>query len=510
MHILNVSKLHCVIQVIMKWAISILFLLFISMQLKAQEIITLDMSSNTIKRSTVIRSDSFDLTFSKDSLISDYLHKKPNRRWEIKNERYSKVLRAPLKIGDYLVFELTNIGKDKKVDSVYVSYDFLDRNVQEYSSTFKNVFNNKLNAFESTSTTDETKNDNKPSNPDEVAQTGSNSAAAFAGSNNEIDNADILQSYKNIIKVYSHKSQVTELGIVSSINDSLNLISDLDDFYTLIGEQQSDSADIENIIVALISSENSEHQNFNIFEYLNNEYDLDLSVGELRIIDEKLVNQKQAKLKTKTNESSGNLGSHSAKNSISYTPLQIQNNDITYFYLEGFKNGKKVYERPFMFHNKGGFKADFSAGFIGTNLIDKNYFLKPMKDTSYVRSNGIVTDSIDTISDVNEINLADEGGFNIGISVMAHFYLRIGRRLNFAISPGFSLDTDSRINYLIGGSVIMGLEQRFIINAGLNFGKIKELSEVYEEGEIIPASITELPERDKWSRGFFIGLSYNL
>jgi len=486
----------------MQCVASILFLFLISFQLKAQEIITLDMSSNTIKRSTVIKSDSFDLTFSKDSIISDYLNKMPNRRWEIQNERYSKVLSTPLKIGDYLVFELTNIGKDEKVDSVYVSYDFLDRNVQEYSSTFKNVFNNKLNAFESTTTADVT------TTAEGDDKSGLRGPASEETINKET--SEVLSLYKNILKIYSHKSQVEEIVIAKKLNDSFNLISDIDDFYALTNEQQTDSSNIDNILLALIGYVDYGHPNSEVLEFLNNEYDQELGADELKIIDIKLTSQRDSKLKTQLKDKAGNLGSHSAKNSISYTPLQIQNNDITYFYLEGFKNGKKVYERPFMFHNRGGFKADFSAGFIGTNLIDKNYFLKPMKDTSNVISNGIVTDSIDTIININQINLADDGGFNIGISIMAHFYRRMGKRLNFAISPGFSLDTDSRINYLIGGSFILGLEQRFIINAGLNFGKIKELSEVYEEGEIIPTTITELPQRDKWSRGIFIGLSYNL
>jgi hypothetical protein len=195
---------------------------------------------------------------------------------------------------------------------------------------------------------------------------------------------------------------------------------------------------------------------------------------------------------------------------VLYAPLQILNQDITYFYVQGFKEGKKVYERPYVFLNRGGFKVDFSAGFIGTTLKDDQFFLKPTKDTSYFEMDGIVTDSITSIEDKNIIRSLDNGKFQIGISIMGHFYSRIGKRVNLAISPGFYLNTDSNINYLIGGSALLGLEQRFILNVGCAFGKVKTLNPVYDVNQHISTSVTTLPEIERWKSGFFVGISYNL
>ena len=162
------------------------------------------------------------------------------------------------------------------------------------------------------------------------------------------------------------------------------------------------------------------------------------------------------------------------------------------------KKGRQVYNRVYEFHNKCGFKADFSVGFVASRLRDYNYVLKPTIDSTTMEIDG------------NEILKLDQGNFYIGIAIHGHFYTRIARRFNVAISPGFAVNTDSRVNYLLGLSAILGKDQRFILNIGMAFGKVLRLSNVYEVGQKLDLGITELPTIEQWNKGLYFGVSYNI
>jgi len=71
------------------------------------------------------------------------------------------------------------------------------------------------------------------------------------------------------------------------------------------------------------------------------------------------------------------------------------------------------------------------------------------------------------------------------------------------------LNSNTQLNYLLGTSFILGLEQRLVINTGCSFGQVKRLSDTFNEGDVISEQITTLPTKDQWSSGWYFGVSYN-
>ena len=115
----------------------------------SQDVLTIDMETNTIRRLEVTNGEKIRDPNEREKLMKQYLEKESNDYWTLVKQDYKKPLRKQLRVGDYLIFEMTNIDKrnNAKVDSVFVSYNFLDRNVQQYKSTFGNILNSNLEQF---------------------------------------------------------------------------------------------------------------------------------------------------------------------------------------------------------------------------------------------------------------------------------------------------------------------------------------------------------------------------
>lgn len=197
---------------------------------------------------------------------------------------------------------------------------------------------------------------------------------------------------------------------------------------------------------------------------------------------------------------------------IKIIPFQVANSDLSIINLQFTRKGQVYAEREILLKNKYGFKLDFSTGFVGTTLRDDNYRL-------YSRSG----DSSAIIND-------PKGKFTVGFGFMAHAYFRTGNRFNVALTSGFALNgSNQTINYILGAAIPLGLEQRFIISAGVLFGKVKRLSSGYKESNNVdslastsPSAYltnnnwyrniqnTGVPLTEKWSNGFYFGITYNL
>ena len=71
----------------------------------------------------------------------------------------------------------------------------------------------------------------------------------------------------------------------------------------------------------------------------------------------------------------------------------------------------------------------------------------------------------------------------------------------------------SDLNLLTGVALLLGKEQRFIVNAGVAFSKVKELT-LYETDKLYNQSIlnttTDLKLSEKTSTSLFLGITYNL
>lgn len=205
---------------------------------------------------------------------------------------------------------------------------------------------------------------------------------------------------------------------------------------------------------------------------------------------------------------------------LSTSPLQIKDMDLLTYNIDFFKEGKKIETRDYSFLIKGGFKIDFSTGFAYSSLKDESYQIisaGTRKDTTFYIDNYFkTTDSITGLTTINlkSINLLNKD-VNIGFSALMHFYTRTGSLMNYGGTFGFMLNTRAEFNYLLGGSLILGQKQRFIINGGAAFGQVNRLnpkysmSKTYAESEFGQVSDSQLTIK-KWEVGYFLGISYNL
>ena len=185
-----------------------------------------------------------------------------------------------------------------------------------------------------------------------------------------------------------------------------------------------------------------------------------------------------------------------------FSPVKIENYDFTEFNItitDKTDNSKPTEtEFNFPFKNKGGFKLDFSTGILATGLYSPTYKFY----------------SNDTSVQIKE-EASPKSKFNTGIALMAHAYSRTGSYVNIGVGSGFSYNLNSQnLNYLLGGSLLWGEEQRFITTLGLNIGKVKELSNYYEINKDYDATEftvnAAVPTVDVLKASWFISITYNL
>ena len=131
--------------------IPIIFLLcLIPFFCSSQDVLSIDIATNTVKR-TKIKTDTNKI--SSHDLMYNYLHE-INGNFRIESEKYNDVFNEELRVGEYLVFEIINVPANSISDSVAISYQFVNRNM-EHASTFANFINSRLPNLQSISTPDD-------------------------------------------------------------------------------------------------------------------------------------------------------------------------------------------------------------------------------------------------------------------------------------------------------------------------------------------------------------------
>jgi len=461
--------------------ILLILLICISEDSFSQTVLTLDYKSNTIKRTNL---SSVDDSISIDTLLKNYIKKQPNSTFKLEKDIYKNALSKQIQIGDYLIFEITNFYDNENVDSIFISYNFFDRNVQEYGSVFQNILNRGLNQFE---TSEGGQDQNKDSKDDPSRK---------PASLKEAEIQDLYNSQYALLSIYAKADSVPFDEVIDTINNQFGLINNFEKYSP---SQERDTFN-QFVVSALCSVYQYDFPEQELVDELNEKFEQSFTKEELKLY----VSESLKKEAEKRNDSDNNkVFLNANKKDLIFVPLQIPNKDITYIYLEGFKGNKRVYERPFILHNRGGFKVDFSAGFMTSFLRNNSYVLK---DTILSEED---SDGVQEEITNKKIIRSDEGDFFVGIGVLAHFYKRWGKRLNGSLSTGFMLNTDSQVNYLFGISSILGLEQRLVLSGGLSVGRVTDLSSLFEEGDLISSDISVLPERNVWRTGLFIGVSYN-
>ena len=201
-----------------------------------------------------------------------------------------------------------------------------------------------------------------------------------------------------------------------------------------------------------------------------------------------------------------------------FSTQQVKNSDGTKFTIKQFDGAKQeggdiIKE----FNNKGGFKLDFSSGLYSTTLKDYRYTTRStsVNDTTFFVDDYFnTTDSILGISsrDENQIIREDEGSFSIGVAVYSHFYWRTSRKVNVSLTLGFGVNNDALTNYMLGGSLLLGKEQRLAVSGGAAFGQVERLASGLEIGQNFQVPNNQpdaIPTRKEWNVSWFVGITYN-
>lgn len=182
---------------------------------------------------------------------------------------------------------------------------------------------------------------------------------------------------------------------------------------------------------------------------------------------------------------------------IYFPPIKLENYDFTQFSF--ILNDKdKISKLNIPFSNYKGFKLDFSTGFVFNGLQTQNYKLLALD-----------TDNVVIREEENGLS------FNTGIALLAHAYQRSRNVANYAITTGLSFNLNNQnLNYILGGSILLGDDQRFIFSAGVTAGKVKELVRYYNVDEAISNTIllpsAEVPVVEKLKASWFFSITYNL
>lgn len=148
---------------------------------------------------------------------------------------------------------------------------------------------------------------------------------------------------------------------------------------------------------------------------------------------------------------------------------------------------------------KGGVKIDVSTGVFWNIGLD---------DNSY-RFESVTAESSRVIKEDNE-NL-----FIPSFGVLFNIYRRSNKNVKLGGNLGISTNTE-KLNYYLGGSVLIGKSERLNINLGFAGAQVKTVSDLYNTEEVIPVPIKDLPNEvplrnpSPFKIGFYFGVSFNL
>lgn len=188
-----------------------------------------------------------------------------------------------------------------------------------------------------------------------------------------------------------------------------------------------------------------------------------------------------------------------SKDQITYVvKIDVIDDSATKKYGSGFRNN---ISHTFNIEVLNGFKIDFSAGLFITNLIDHKF-------VSLADSINGGTDSVKTGFKLVRNN---EGLYKFGLASMGHVYWRWWKNINIGFNMGVGILQDQSVTYMVGGSLMFGRQQRFILNGGYTFGYVSRKADFVEENKFyiqIPGSPNVTNKRV--SDGWYAGISYNL
>ncbi|MEP1095338.1 MAG: hypothetical protein ABJG78_09530 [Cyclobacteriaceae bacterium] len=152
----------------------------------------------------------------------------------------------------------------------------------------------------------------------------------------------------------------------------------------------------------------------------------------------------------------------------------------------------------------GGFKIDGSSGLFYSSLTD-HVFSTVTDSVSMIAPDGTVS-----YRSGNRIVRQNSSTGDPGIAGLVHFYSRLGKSLNLAFSmgAGFTFESTPKPRYLLGGSLLIGRNERISLSGGAAFGQVTRLKKEFETPDLYKDVTTITTE--KWNKGYFFSLTYNI
>ncbi|WP_343687390.1 hypothetical protein [Chryseobacterium gleum] len=176
---------------------------------------------------------------------------------------------------------------------------------------------------------------------------------------------------------------------------------------------------------------------------------------------------------------------------------QINSNESILIPKLKYPDGKVAHEfKPLTIKVRGGFKVNFSTGYLLSFIGNDDYLTKY---NSLGNNVGVYK------NDKNKITHA--------IGVLAHVLwdLNIGNSMG-GFSSGISIDTDAKLNFYMGPSIAFLEKNRLILTGGLSFVNVKTLNRnnLDKDDNFINASNKDISYSGIYKPAIFFGVTYNL
>jgi hypothetical protein len=113
----------------------------------------------------------------------------------------------------------------------------------------------------------------------------------------------------------------------------------------------------------------------------------------------------------------------------------------------------------------------------------------------------------------SSITAVEGNNFTPNIAAYLNFYPYSGRNATIGgtFGVGVPISSDSKnFNFLMGASTIFGSNNRLVLNFGATLGQVNALDQGYEVGDKLQDALVDVPTRNAYQWGGFIGISFSL
>lgn len=121
--------------------------------------------------------------------------------------------------------------------------------------------------------------------------------------------------------------------------------------------------------------------------------------------------------------------------------------------------------------------------------------------------------SVDYFNRDSVISSQSGGDYSPNLAAYVNFYPYTGRIVNIGGTFGIGVplnDQNRNVNMFMGGVALFGSKNRVSIHGGLTLGQVKNLDEGYIVGDHLLSATQEVPIRNSWEWGGFVGISFSL